>query len=572
MKHMNISAPIKKITIIVLFFTTTCFSQDYPKDYFRSPLDIPLDLSGSFGELRSNHFHSGLDIKTNAVEGLPVYAAADGYISRIKISTWGYGKAIYISHPNGFTSVYAHLQNTNSTIETVLKNKHYSEKSFEIELFFKPSELPVRKGDIIAYSGNSGGSGGPHLHFEIRNTKTEQTINPLLFGFDKLISDKFKPKVNSVMIYPNDEASAINDSFEPQNIPLTLNSEGNLVSNKVKINGTVGFGVNTFDNMTNSWNKNGIYKVSTFVNGVPYFSYKFDSFSFDESKNINYFIDFYRLKKMGQRFQKMFIKNDYNLSIVDSNPKNGLLKVQSSTSYTYKIIVEDFFKNATIVEIPVVFDEKTIQNLPNNSNAGKQIKAKNEYNFEEDICSVYFPSNTFYEDFKMKMSVKDGVLYLHEDEVPVKNSFTLTFDIAALDQETKNKSFIAYVDGKDVTYNTSYVKGSKISAKVKKLGTYKVVQDLVAPKIYGVSFEKGKNIDKSKTISIKISDNLSGIDSYNAYLNGKWILMEYDYKTNELVHNLSDNIYVKGLNEFKLIVKDKMNNTTVFDSNFIKNN
>ena len=560
-----------KYLFLLFFITFYSFGQDYPKDYFISPLDIPLDLSGSFGELRSNHFHSGIDLKTKGIEGLPVYAVADGYVSRIKISTWGYGKAIYITHPNGYTSVYGHLQKANGAIEDLIHKKHYDEKSFEIELFLKPSELPVKKGEVIAFSGNSGGSGGPHLHFEIRDTKSEMIINPLLFGYDKLVLDKYKPKVNSIIVYPLNDTIAVNNEFKPQAISLSVNDEGNYVTQKISSNGAIGFGMNVFDNMTNAYNKNGIYKVSTFVNGVPYFSYKFDTFSFDESKHINYFIDYYRLKNMGQRFQKMFMNNEYPLSIVNNNKRDGVLKVQPAASYTYKIVVEDFSQNTSTIEIPVVYKKgETVQEESKNSD--KKIKAKNEYIFEEENCTITFPANTFYEDFKMKISVKDDVLYLHEDEIPVKNSFSLSFDVSKLSEEQKKKSFIAYLDGKNISYLKSYLKGNNLSAKVKKLGNYKVVQDTTAPKIYGINFSEGKTIDAFNTLSVKIADDLSGIDTYKAYLNGNWILMEYDYKTKKLVHTLADNIYVKGKNEFKLVVTDEMNNSTTFESYFYKNN
>lgn len=560
-----------KFVYVLFLMAFLGFSQDYPKDYFISPLDIPLDVSGSFGELRSNHFHAGLDLKTNGKTGLAVHAVADGYVSRIKISTWGYGKAIYITHPNGYTTVYGHLESANGIIEETIKKRHYTEKSFEIELFFKPTDLPVKKGEIIAFSGNSGGSGGPHLHFEFRDSKTEKILNPLLFGYDKFVVDKFKPKVTGIMVYPLNDSIVINDEFLAQTIPISPNSDGNYVTQKIYTNGAIGFGMNVFDNMTNAYNKNGIYKVSTFVNGVPYFSYKFDSFSFDESKHINYFIDFYRYKKQKQRFQKMFMYTDYPLSIVNENKRDGILKVQPAASYTYKIIVEDFAKNTSVIEIPVAYKKAEVKKTKAVID-GIAIKAKNEYNFEDGNCTVYFPENTFYEDFKMRMRVQDGMLYLHEDEVPVKNSFTVSFDVSNLDENLKNKSFIAYVDGNDVSYNKSYLKGDKINARVKKLGNYKVIQDTVAPKIYAVNFSEGKNIDSYKTLSIKIVDDLSGIDSYKAYLNGNWILMDYDYKTNKLVHNLSDAIYVKGKNDFKLVVSDEMNNSTTFESVFYKNN
>jgi hypothetical protein len=560
-----------KFTLLLFFLVHFSFGQEYPRDYFISPLDIPLDVSGSFGELRSNHFHSGLDFKTKGVEGLPIIAVADGYVSRIKISTWGYGKAIYVNHPNGYTTVYGHLQRANGKIEETIKKGHYAEKDFEIEMFFKPSELSVKKGEIIAFSGNSGGSGGPHLHFEFRDTKTENIINPLLFGFDKSVVDKFKPKVSNIMVYPINDTIAINDEFKSQTLYLLNSDDGNYVANKITSNGAIGFSVNTYDNMTNPYNRNGIYKVSTFVNGVPYFSYKFDTFSFDESKHINYFIDYHKFKNSGQRFQKTFKNKEYPLSIVNQNIKDGILKVQPMASYTYKIVIEDFSKNTSTIEIPIVY--KVSSALKSESEAAtKKIKVTNDYIFEEQNWTVNFTPNTFYEDFKMKMKVSNDTLYLHEDEIPVKNSFTISYDISALDNETKNKSFIAYIENKKINFVKSYIKGNTISAKIKKLGNYKVMQDITPPKIYGVNFSEGKTIDSYTTLTAKISDDLTGVDSYKAYLNGNWILMEYDYKTNKLVHNLSDSIYVKGKNDFKLVVTDEMNNSATFESYFYKNN
>lgn len=560
-----------KFICVLLFCSFLGMAQDYPQNYFISPLDIPLDFSGSFGELRTNHFHAGLDLKTNGKTGLAVYAVADGYVSRIKISTYGYGKAIYITHPNGYTTVYGHLEKANGLIEEVINKKHYEEKSFEIEIFFKQDELQVKQGEIIAFSGNSGGSGGPHLHFEIRDSKTENILNPLLFGFDKMIADIYKPKVLSLMVYPLNDSIVVNDVFIPQVISLSSDSEGNYIGQKVFTNGAIGFGINVFDNMTNAYNKNGIYKVSTFVNGVPYFSYKFDTFSFDESKHINYFMDYYRFKKQRQRFQKLFNFNDYPLSIVNKNKRDGILKVQPGASYNYKIVLEDFFKNTTVIEVPVVYKKNDFAKNTS-SKKGLKIKAKNEYNFEKDHFTVYFPEHTFYEDFYINIEVENEMLLLHEDEVPVGNYFTIYAEVSGVEESLKSKSFIAYIDGKDISYNKTYLKGDKLSARVKKLGNYKVIQDTIPPNIYAVNFSEGKIIDSYKTISIKISDDLSGIDSYKAYLNGNWILMDYDYKTNRLVHNLSDGIYVSGKNDFKLVVGDEMNNSAIFESFFYKNN
>ena len=445
-----------KLLLAILLAPLFLFSQDYPQETFQSPLGIPLDLSGSFGELRSNHFHSGLDFKTSGKEGLPVYAAADGYISRIKISTFGYGKAIYITHPNGYTSVYGHLQKANGAIQDYIRKRHYQERSYEIEMYLYPTELPVKKGDIIAYSGNTGGSGGPHLHFEFRDTKSEQIINPMHFGFKKIIKDERKPVIQGVVAYPID-STIVNNSQKPINISFSKQADGSYLSVKVKTNGKVAFGINAYDFCTNGYNKNGLYKVKAYLNGVLQYQYGFDSFAFDESRYINNFIDYERFHEMGQRVQKLFQLNEYPLSVVSGNKKDGIIKVQPNTNYNYKVELYDFHGNKVDLVIPIEFAlqetkiAKTVQKTP------YYIKAKTESIFEKNNVSVYVPENAFYNNFYMNFDVSNDIVTLHDDSVPVHKNITLTFnDVVGLTEEQLSKTYIATLDGYKLDYNKTY--------------------------------------------------------------------------------------------------------------------
>ncbi|MQP23747.1 peptidoglycan DD-metalloendopeptidase family protein [Flavobacterium sp. LMO8] len=555
---------------ILLFAPILIFSQDFPQDYFQSPLDIPIDLSGSFGELRSNHFHSGLDLKTRGVEGLPVYAAGDGYISRIKISTFGYGKAIYITHPNGYTSVYGHLQKANGLIESFIKERQYKGQSYEIEMYLYPTELPVKKGDIIAFSGNTGGSGGPHLHFEFRNTKSEEILNPMHFGFKKIIKDDRKPVIQGLVAYPLD-STTVNNSQKPINISFSKQSDGNYLGVKVKADGKVAFGINAYDFCTNAYNKNGLYKVKTYLNGVLQYQYGFDGFTFDESRYINNFIDYERFHLMGQRIQKLFQISDYPLSILASNKKDGIIKVQPGVNYTYRVELYDFHGNKVELVIPIEFAyqeakiEKTFQITP------YFVKAKNEAIFEKNNVSVQIPENAFYSNFYLSFDVNNDILTLHDDSVPVHKNITITFnEVKGLTEEQLAKTYIATLDGYKLDYNKTYRKGNSFSIKTKTLGKFKLAQDTTPPRIYNVNFVEGKTIKEQKTISVSVTDLHSDIDSYNAYLNGKWILMEYDYKTKKLVHNLDDNICVQGRNDLKIVVTDNLQNSTTFESYFFR--
>ena len=559
-----------KFLALFLSFPLFMFGQEYPQDYFQSPLDIPIDLSGSFGELRSNHFHSGLDMKTKGVEGLPVYASADGYVSRIKISTFGYGKAIYVTHPNGYTSVYGHLQKANGAIQEYIKKKHYQEKNYEIEMFLYPSELPVKKGDVIAFSGNSGGSGGPHLHFEFRDTKSEAIINPMHFGMNKIIKDERKPIIQGIVAYPID-STIVNTSQKPIDISFSKQADGSYLGVKVKANGSIAFGINAYDFCTNGYNKNGLYKVKTYLNGVLQYQYGFDSFTFDESRYINNFIDYERLHDMGQRVQKLFQLNEYPLSIVSKNKKDGILRVQPNTNYSYKVEIYDFHGNKVDLIIPIEFGNQEVKIKKKLKKTPYYIKAKSEAIFEKDNVAVYVPENAFYNNFYINFEVENDTVTLHDDSVPVHKNITITFNnVEGLTEEQLSKTYIASVNGPKLRYNRTTRKGTTFSIKTRTLGKFKLAQDTTPPRISNVNFIEGKEIGAQKTISVSINDLHSDIDTYNGYLNGKWILMEYDYKTKKLVHNLDDNICVSGRNDLKIVVTDNLQNSTTFESYFLK--
>lgn len=552
-----------------LFFASTFVFAQYPKDYFRSPLDIPLNVSGTFGELRTNHFHSGIDIRTNEQEGLPVYASAEGYVARIKVSVFGYGKALYIAHPNGYTTVYAHLQRYAGKIEEYVKKMQYSQKKYEVETYLTPDVLQLKSGELIAYTGNSGGSAGPHLHYEIRDTQSEKIINPMAFGLNKLIKDDKKPEIQSVLVYPLNDSTFVNKGNAPISLTLIKQPDGSLLANKVSTNGTIGFSLNSYDLLTNFYNKNGIYKVQTFLNGTPYFNYSFDMFSFDESKHINYFLDFKKFKQFKQRFQKLFIKEPYALSIIQHNRKDGRIQVQPKKTYVYRIEVSDYHENKTIVTIPIEYKQEVASTTKKVSSGMYFIKAKNEYNFELGQTSIYLAPNTFYENFYLNASEKDGILNLENNFEAFQGNMSISFDISKLTPDEQKKACVVSLNGYVLDYNAAFKRGDALVAKVKSFGKYKVVLDTVPPRIYNPNFIEGSTISKLSTLSVSIVDALSGIDSFNAYVNGEWILMEYDYKTKKLVYNFADGKVKTGTNEIKIIVSDKLNNSTTFTSNFI---
>lgn len=560
-----------RVIFILLFAVTQVISQNkYPKDYFRPPMDIPISVVGYFGELRPNHFHSGVDLRTEKKEGIPVYATADGYVSRIKIGIGGYGKCIYIDHPNGYTTVYGHLQRCAPFIQKMVSEEHYARQSYEIEMYPKPGEIPIKKGDLIAYSGNTGSSGGPHLHFEFRDTQTEKIINPLLFGFGDEVKDTKAPEVTGILVYPQGETSQVNGSQNPNFVTLTLQKNGTYLGTPIVANGYLGFSINAFDTSDLNFSKKGIYRVDTYLNGLPYFGYEFDTFSFDETKHINTFIDYARYKQMKQRFQKMFVSNLYPESVIKFMKNKGIVNVATNFTLNYKIVLQDFHQNKTEINIPISYGIMPIKDPKLTKKTSYFLKAHNDNSYSKDGISVFFPEDTFYDDFYLKFEVANNELFLHDDTIAVNNPFTITFDVTSIEMADREKMFIANMDGGRPIYIPTYKRDNTFSVKTKNLGKFVLLKDENPPSITKVSFKEGENLDSSNGIKAYISDDLSGIKEYSAYLNGKWILMEYENKLNRLQHNFSDDMFQNGRNDFKLIVKDNMGNTTTFESFFTK--
>lgn len=560
------------VLVLVFVSTPNLAAQEIPEQYFEKPLDIPLILSGTFGELRNNHFHAGIDIKTQGRVGLPVKASADGYISRIKIQEFGYGKAVYIQHPNGFQTVYAHLNEFAPEIEAYVKKQQYIKESYEIELFPNEKLFQIKQGEVIAYSGNTGSSGGPHVHFEIRDSNS-RPMNPLLFGFEE-IEDHIKPRIKSLWAYTLEDSSQINGIQGKKRIQLKLDQDGIYRAENIYAFGKIGFGISTDDQLNKAINRNGIFQIQAFLNGNKHFEQQFSKFSFAETRYINRLIDYFHFKEHKQRIQKLFIEINNPLSINTHHNRGGVINIiDEDLHYNYQLFIKDFAGNQQEIQIPIIGKKHKISQPIVQEKTPYFVQAKYGVAFEEVNVDVYFPKGALYDDTYLKIEFEANAIELHDYRTPIHNAVHLGFDVSKFPIEAQEKMYVARVMPWGAKYYTSTTrKKDRITALIKDFGRYEIAYDRDAPKITPINVRDKKWMSNYRYLKIKIEDETTGIENYRATVNDEFILMEYEYKDNMLTYDFNDDKFEDGKNDFKLIVTDKVGNTSIFEAEIFRKN
>jgi len=566
LKMQNIRLSII-LLLILNAFTINIHSQTYNKEFI-FPLDNHASVSGSFGELRSNHFHSGVDIGTNGKTGFPVKCMAEGVIARIKVSSVGYGKALYIKHPNGYTTVYGHLEKYASKIDSLITKAQYSEKSFEIDYF--PSEnVYIRQGEIIGYSGNSGSSGGPHLHYEIRDTKTEEPINPLLFP--SKITDNISPKLLALRIYPIDELSTVNGKNQEINISLVFyEGKYHLKGNeKVFASGRIGLGIQMLDYMSDSWKRCGVYKLNMKVNNLDYFGWTLDRFSFDESRYINSHIDYAYYKNNGIRFERCYRQPNNKLNIYTHNINDGIITINEEKSII--ISTEDAKGNSAILDFNIFKDNPVINTNQDPHSHNSKLSYKKDHQINKNSVSCLIPAFSLYDDYNIDIIEAGFNEYtIGKEIIPLHQNITITIDIPDSLKKYQDKLTVANIYKGKKYYSGGILWGDKISINTKNFGTYSLEPDTISPTIKVLQNIKGLSFSKNFVLRFVIDDNYSGIKTYNGYIDNEWTLLEYDAKTKTLTCPLNKAINQnKGKHELKLIIEDNCSNKKEYFSTFI---
>jgi hypothetical protein len=549
---------------------------EYPKNYFRSPLDIKLFLAGTFGEMRPNHFHSGIDIRTNAQEGLPIFAVGDGYISRIRVQASGFGYALYITHPNGFVSVYAHLQRYVGRMAEEMKKMQYEKKSFEIDSLLSPTLIPVNKGQLIALGGNSGSSQGPHLHFEMRDAVTEEPINPLLFGFE--VEDAVNPIIQAISFYPLDENTSINQLKNKQRYTVTGARPSYTLNNGSIIQawGKIGLGIECIDLQSGSSNQNGVYSIELKKNGERIFYSQMERFLFKDTRAINSHCDFKERNYSGRWVQKSFVDPGNPLTLYKGVDNRGTIQLEAGEIYNMEYIVKDIKGNTSTVNFAVNCSESNPYNYVfSKASPDKNILGYNTNNTVEiNNFKAFFPVGSFYDSVLVPRSVKPGtpsafssIYTIGTKDIPVHGLFDVSIKPEKYMSDYQKSKAVVVQSGRGSAggvWKDGYLVG-----KSKVMGSFYISADSIPPSIRPVNISNGKRLSASSRIIVKIGDNLSGVKSYNAYIDDQWVVMEYDAKYAQLAYTFDEKCG-PGKHVFRVVVSDNKNNTSQYLASFVR--
>ena len=569
--------PLFRLVFFSILILNSINDDPGDKSLFVSPVKIPLSLSANFGELRIDHFHSGIDIKTQGVTGKEVLAAADGYVYRISISPNGFGKALYLRHQSGYSTVYGHLESFTPAIDEYVKQSQYEKKNFTVNLYPLAEKFPVRQGDLIAYSGNTGGSSGPHLHYEIRKSDTEEPVNPLLFEFG--IADNTKPVIERLVIYPAGRNTLINGRNSVLKMQVSGGGGKYFISpeNELRLSGPAGFGLKSYDLLDDSYNKCAAYSIELKVDSITKFRYVMDKFAFSESRYINSHVDYEAYMKEKTYYERTFILPGDRLSTYHNVINKGIYNFTDSGRHHVEIILEDAHKNRSSLIFYVMSDKPSAPAARKLRDALIPMIHNRSNRFRAENITITIPSGALYDTLFFKYRKEPGnplmysdVHYVHDIFTPLHKAYSLSIKPAIIPEGKASKMLIIQMND---DFSKSSLGGTWtedfITASAQSFGMFYVGIDTVAPGIYANGLTSGADLTGKRELRIRILDDLSGIKSYEPLIDDKWALFEYDLKNNVLVYRFDPERITKGtMHTLSLKVTDNKDNQSEFSCLF----
>ncbi len=567
---------MKKIILLyfVVLFSTSILAQK-SNSYYRWPIDGEVSLSANYGELRTNHFHGGLDFRVGGVPGKPIYAAADGYVARIVVRPDGYGKAVYINHPNGTTSVYGHLHNFAPAIQAYVENIQYSRQRFRVDNTLDTATIPIKKGELIGNAGNTGTSFGAHLHFEIRDTKTDVPVNVFSHGYYKVPADTQLPVIRSVAFFAFREPDSLPciTKFNEQELP------GKQTKQPVNVPDTFFVAIDAIDKQNGTAAKLAFNRLTVALDNDTIFACHIEAVPFDLSRYINSTLAYEELQRNKKTYLKTYIEPGNQLDIYDTVKNNGLIVLPDTLPHKLSIHVTDDAGNTAFSSFTV--RKRTAANKKIIQNSCDSIPWLPAYWDTETVVNrpglnVVIPKGALYRNIRLALdtlperykNAYSPTWRIHSVETPLHYAIRLSI-AAEIPDSLKAKALIAGLTAKGVYSADGKWYNGTVETNIRSFGDFFVTVDTVPPSIKPL-FNKGANVSKQSQLKIRITDNLSGIAGYNAYIDGTWALFEYDAKNNMLICNPDPKrIKRNKKHELLLVISDNKQNTATLQTTFV---
>jgi hypothetical protein len=429
-----------------------------------------------------------------------------------------------------------------------------------IKKFPKADEIKVLKGELIGYSGNTGRSFGAHLHFEIRDTETQNALNPLNFNYEYI--DEERPIIRGLYVIDEEERLLSN---LPEQVKILKLNDSVYIGNDVVYNGLIGFGIDIYDiQFKNLFNRNGVYEIELLIDSLPQFSYKMDEINFSENHYKKLMYDYRSLVENDKRILKVYTPPNSNLSFLKNNKFNGIIDPREVKESFVSIKVSDKNRNSSYVNFKIKYENNIKKKLAYD---GIEILKNQKYEINKNESIIEIKKNTFYDDVLMNISESNDTIFLGDDMFPTRSSIIIKYPINNLkDTSRLNQIFIGKVLKNEVNYLNTKIDKKYIYASTRTLGNYTIYRDSILPEIRPINFSDKSNVNSNKTLSLYMKDDKSGIKNYEAYINGKWALFEYEPKQNIIFHDLDDSIIEHGENDLLIEFEDGVGNKQIYNS------